>query len=198
MEWRSRGGATTRWSTAHSTGSVVASGLLSHAQPRVSSSGPSAHGSSTVAHLWAGGAGSSGSSLGLYPPLTSAGPRRHGAAAKAASYPRRARCEGWGRRGVGASESSSEPSSGRRQRCPQGRTCAGPPFQPLPRWSSRSATASSASQPRVGSPYAITRCGVHSRARSGCMTCNPGPSLHLVGVRVRRRLRLRGGVGGRA
>ena len=188
MEWRSRGGATTRWSTAHSTGSAVARGLLSHAQPRVSSSGPSAHGSSTVAHLWAGGAGSSGSSLGLYPPL----PRRaRGATAKAASHPSGARAA----RGVGASESSS---SGRGQRCPQGRPCAGPPFHPPPRWSSRSATASSASQPRVGSPYAITRCGVHSRARSGCKTCSPGPSLHLVGVRLRLRLRLRGGVGGRA
>ena len=98
----------------------------------------------------------------------------------------------------GASESSSEASSGRGQRCPQGRPCAGPPFHPPPRWSSRSATASSASQPSVGRPYAITRCGVHSRARSGCKTCSPGPSLHLVGVRLRLRLRLRGGVGGRA
>jgi len=45
----------------------------------------------------------------------------------------------------------------------------------------------------VGSPYAITRCGVHSRARSGCITCSPGPSVHLVRVklRLRRRLRLR-------
>ena len=103
MEWRSRGGATTRGSTAHSTGSALARGLLRHAQPRVSSSGPSAHGSSTVAHLWAGGAGSSGSSLGLYPPL----PRRaRGATAKAASYPSGARgCEGWGLfRGVGVFE----------------------------------------------------------------------------------------------
>ena len=198
MEWRSRGGATTRWSTAHSTGSAVARGLLSHAQPRVSSSGPSAHGSSTVAHLWAGGAGSSGSSLGLYPPLTPAGPRRHGASARAASYPSGARAGARGGGCAGASESSSEASSGRGQRCPQGRPCAGPPFHPPPRWSSRSATASSASQPSVGRPYAITRCGVHSRARSGCKTCSPGPSLHLVGVRLRLRLRLRDGVGGRA
>ena len=110
MEWRSRGGATTRWSTAHSTGSALTRGLLSHAQPRVSSSGPSAHGSSTVAHLWAGGAGSSGSSLGLYPLLTSAGPRRHGATAKAASYPSGARgCEGWGLfRGVGVFERAEQ------------------------------------------------------------------------------------------
>ena len=197
MEWRSRGGATTRWSTAHSTGSALARGLLSHAQPRVSSSGPSAHGSSTVAHLWAGGAGSSGSSLGLSPSL----PRR----ARGATGPRpglpatqAARAGARGGGCSGASESSSEASSGRGQRCPQGRPCAGPPFHPPPRWSSRSATASSASQPSVGRPYAITRCGVHSRARSGCKTCSPGPSLHLVGVRVRLRLRLKGGVGGRA
>ena len=132
------------------------------------------------------------------PPLTSAGPRRHGASARAASYPSGARAGARGGGCAGASESSSEASSGRGQRCPQGRPCAGPPFHPPPRWSSRSATASSASQPRVGSPYAITRCGVHSRARSGCKTCSPGPSLHLVGVRLRLRLRLRGGVGGRA
>ena len=129
MEWRSRGGATTRCSTAHSTGSALARGLLSHAQPRVSSSGPSAHGSSTVAHLWAGGAGSSGSSLGLYPSL----PRR----ARGATGPRprlpatlAARAGARGGGCSGASESSSEPSSGRGQRCPQGRPCAGPPFHP--------------------------------------------------------------------
>ena len=107
MEWRSRGGATTRWSTAHSTGSALTRGLLSHAQPRVSSSGPSAHGSSTVAHLWAGGAGSSGSSLGLYPPPYLGGPeapRGHGQGCQLPK--RRARgCEGWGLfRGVGVFE----------------------------------------------------------------------------------------------
>ena len=198
MEWRSRGGATTRWSTAHSTGSALARGLLSHAQPRVSSSGPSAHGSSTVAHLWAGGAGSSGSSLGLYPSL----PRR----ARGATGPRpglpatqaaRARVRGvgavQGRRSLRARRAVGEGSAVRRGARVPARLSTR-----RPRWSSRSATASSASQPSVGRPYAITRCGVHSRARSGCKTCSPGPSLHLVEVKLRLRLRLRGGVGGRA
>ena len=195
MEWRSRGGATTRWSTAHSTGSALARGLLRHAQPRVSSRGPSAHGSSTVAHLWAGGAGSSGSSLGLYPPPYLGGPEAPRGHGQGCQLPKRRARGARGGGCAGASESSSEASSGRGQRCPQGRPRAVPPFHPPRRWSSRSATASSASQPSVGSPYAITRCGVHSRARSGCKTCSPGPSLHLVGVRLRLRLRLRGGVG---
>ena len=161
MEWRSRGGATTRWSTAHSTGSALARGLLSHAQPRVSSSGPSAHGSSTVAHLWAGGAGSSGSSLGLYPPLPrrargATGPRPRLPAPKAASYPSGARgCEGWGRRSLGASRAVGEGSAVRRgarvparlsTRCP-----AGPPTAPPPRrrrsraWADRTPSRAAAS-----------------------------------------------------
>lgn len=119
MEWRSRGGATTRWSTAHSTGSALASGLLSHAQPRVSSSGPSAHGSSTVAHLWAGGAGSSGSSLGLYTPLPrrargAMGPRPRLPATQGARGARGGGVEGWGRRSLRASRAVGDGSAARR------------------------------------------------------------------------------------
>ena len=160
MEWRSRGGATTRWSTAHSTGSALARGLLSHAQPRVSSSGPSAHGSSTVAHLWAGGAGSSGSSLGLYPPL----PRR----ARGATGPRpglpatqaaRARVRGvgavQGRRSLRARRAVGEGSAVRRgARVParlSTRRPAGLPAAPPPRrrrsraWADRTPSRAAAS-----------------------------------------------------